>query len=63
MASINATHEAIYHIKNDIVFFFAISETKPPGRYGVGIHKLHEVGKLLIESVSIALSQADIKTY
>lgn len=63
LATVNKTEECLYHVVNDIVFFFAISESKPPVRYGVGLQKLHDVGRLLIESVSIALNQADIKTY
>ena len=62
-ATINKTNDCLFHVINDIVFFFAITESKAPMRYGVGLQKLHDVGKLLIESISIALSQADIRTY
>ena len=47
----------LYHIKNDVVFMLVLTQNS---KIGMGAQKLHEVGKMLIESVSVALNQDGI---
>ena len=43
----------LYHVKNAVVFMLVLSQNP---KIGHSLQKMHDVGKMLIESISVALN-------